>query len=197
MNPLEYIEKGIKTGDWDMVAEGYERLTGKALISPIIVDTKKTSEDKLLKISEIISKALEDVTSVIDESPIELEEKPQKKKNNIPNKRKKKKKRKTTTVDNDEEDNSIVLDISKKTIVQKKAGETQLITNDPDPEEVEKNKIKAEKSQVNKAKLKRQTTKRYDVKCNECDQKFKSERPDGQMGQKCPSCLREKKSRFS
>lgn len=80
---------------------------------------------------------------------------------------------------------------------KKKVTNKQLITNDPDPEEVEKNKIKAEKANKNKAKLNRQVVKKHEVECNECSNTFKSDRPSGEMGQKCPDCLSGNKDRFS
>lgn len=153
MSPLEYIEEGICKGNWEIVCEGYERLTGKTIPIPI---KSAAAEFALRQIADIIS-----ATKVVTENG---------------------------------EDASILLDVSKKTAIQRETSGTRLITNDPNAEEIEQNKIKAAKSQSSKAKLKkRQTTETYDVECNECEKTFKSNRKSGEIGQKCPKCLKDKK----
>ena len=198
MSPIEHIAEGIRQGNWETVCEGYERLTGKALPIPITVATTDGAEDALRQIADIASSVLNGPTAEICNTV----EKPAKKKPGCPRgsgkkKAKKKTMEKKTTVNKDGEDASIQIDEGKKTIVQKETGGTQLITNDADPEEVERNRAKAAKANKNKVKLKRQAARKYQVKCNECGETFESDRKDGEMGQKCPGCLKEKKSRFS
>jgi len=106
----------------------------------------------------------------------------------------KKKTKKKITIE--EDDPTLQLDNNAKTAVQKETNGTRLITNKPDPDEVEKNKAKAERAKKNKVKLGRTAAHKYKVKCNECGETFESDRKDDEMGQKCPSCLEEKRSRF-
>ena len=194
MSPIEYIAKGIREGNWEIVCEGYERLTGKALPIPKTVATIDEAENALRQIANIASSALNGpMGENCDEKT-----KPANKKLGRPkvsvNKKKIKKK---TTITQNGEDPSIQLDDNNKTVTQKKVGETQLITNDPDPKEVKRNRVRAEKSKKNKLKLNRQPMKTHKVKCNECEKTFESNRPDGEMGQKCQDCLRNKKSKFA
>lgn len=174
MSPLEYIEEGIRTGNWETVCEGYERLTGKQI--PLPNKSTTDTEFALQQIADIVLAAMINPTIT-----------PTKKKIGRP----KGSKKKVTTEDG--EDASLLLDISKRTAVQRKTGGTQLITNDPSSEEIEQNKVKATKSQRSKIKLNRKTPKMYDVECNECEKTFKSHRKSGELGQKCPKCLRDKK----
>jgi hypothetical protein len=197
MSPLEFIEKGIREGNWKTVCEGYKRLTGKALSIPML-SVNDSVKNALRKISEIASVATDQLTGTVQSIPIktsqyETETKTiSKKKSGRP----KGKGKKTTKKKSTEEDSSLVLDEKKKTIVQREIGGTQLITNEPDPKEVEQNIVKAKKANQNKIKLDRKTTTTHDVKCNECENTFKSDRPKGEIGQKCNKCLIEKKSRF-
>jgi hypothetical protein len=200
MSPLEYIEEGIKEGDWEKVCEGYERLTGTALSLPVELpgEVRKANE-ALRQIVTIASEILPVDETWVQSTVIE----PEKKKRGRPKgsgKKKVAKAKKTTKkkqqTDGDD-DPTLQLDDGNKTAVQKEAGGIRLITNEPDPDEVEKNKAKAERAKKNKMKLSRQAAQKYRVKCNECGEIFESDRKNGEMGQKCPSCLREKKSRFS
>lgn len=188
MNPLELIETGIREGDWGEVCGGYEILTGKTLPIPVVVKAANNAEDILQQISDIIFNSGIGVSL--------KKTKPTKKKPGRPKGTGNGKGvKKNITKDGDDE--TIKFETDKITKVQKQIGKTQFITNDPDPQEVKKNKAKAEKSKINKIKLKRNTTKTYKVKCNECENKFDSDRPDGEMGQKCSKCLRDKKGKFS
>jgi len=200
MSPLEYIEEGIKEGNWEKVCEGYERLTGTALPLPVERPGEvRQAHEALQQIVAIASEILPVGETVSQSTVVE----PEKKKRGRPKGSGKKKvtqKKKTTKkkqqTDGDD-DPTLQLDDDNKTAVQKEAGGTRLITNEPDPDEVEKNKAKAERAKKNKVKLGRQAAQKYRVKCNECGETFESDRKGGVMGQKCPSCLREKKSRFS
>lgn len=185
MSPLELIERGIREGNWEVICNGYKLLTGKALSPP-----KVHQFEEVLALQKIIAIAQKAVGCVGEFPQTETVLHSTKKK-----KRGRPKKKSIGT--DDGEDTSIQLDDDKKTIIQKTTGKTQLITNDPDPEEIEKNKIKAVKSQQNKVKLNRKATQIYRVKCNECEEEFDSDRPDGELGHKCKKCLRDKKSRFS
>lgn len=208
MTPLDYIKKGVLKGDWEIVCEGYERLTGEALQLPVeTVDAEKV----LQKIVDIISDALDvdDVASCLKWKIIE------------PTKKSKKKKIKkkpdytelntmagyqpTDVVNNigdnppiEKEDTTLQLNEAQKTNTKKEIGGTRLITNDPDPKEIKSNKIKAKRSQQNKAfcAASRSIIQTYNVECNECGKTFKSDRPNGEMGQKCGKCLESKKSRM-
>lgn len=193
MSPLEQIKQGILKGDWEIVIDGYRNLTGELLY----IDTNSNTTVAMRQIYDIAAKTLN--TCLPETTNYQLAEGTIIK--HIPTKKKKKRRLKSGNkrgdVTVDDEDASLQLDTSKRTVVQRETGGTQLITNEPDPEEVKKNKIKAVRSQKNKTKLDRQTIKIYDVKCNECEQTFKSNRRSGKMGQKCSKCLQEKKSRFA
>lgn len=197
MSPLDYIEEGIRNSNWESVCEGYERLTGKAIHTPITQEeglcptlTIQNAEDALYQVADMLSNIL----NVQQKSTIEPKKASRKKvgrpKGSV------KKSVKKNTVDKDGEDSSLQLDIKNKNIVQKQVGDTQLITNEPNPEEVERNKKRAEKAQLNKVKIKRRKDTTYDVKCNECEETFQSSRAQGKVGQKCRKCLNDKKSRF-
>lgn len=184
MSPIEYIEKGIRQGDWETVCEGYKRLTGKALPFPQ-TSLIGNAEEALRQIESIVSSVFDGPIAEICSSTI----KAPKKKPGRPKGRKK-------TVTKDGEDSSLVLDNKSKTTVKKHTGDTQLITNDPDPEEVKQNKVRAERAMKNKMEIKRQPIKAYKVNCNECGEPFESDRSQGELGQKCPRCLKSLKSIF-
>ena len=44
MTPLTKIENGIIAGDWNLVCEGFNKLTGKKLIAPVVPILKKDIE---------------------------------------------------------------------------------------------------------------------------------------------------------
>jgi len=186
-SPIDHIGEGILDGNWETVCEGFEKLTGQCLPVPGQTDMSKSMK----KIYDIATEelGLNVIAEICDTS-----NEPKKKKKK-PGRRKGSGKKKTT-VTKDGEDSSLQLDISKKTIVQKQTGKTQLITNEPNPEEVEKNRVRAKRSEQNKLQLRRNVPTTYEVKCNECGKKFESDRKSGEMGQKCPTCLGGLKSRF-
>lgn len=204
MSPIEYIAEGIRQGNWETVCEGYERLTGNALPLP---KTKVTDNagDALRQIADIASSVLDGPIAEICDSPAKpAKKKPGRKRGSwkktvektVKKTAKKKTAKKKAAVTKGGEDPSIHLDDSQKTVVQREAGGSRLITNDPDPEEVERNRAAAERAKKNKVSLGRKATKKHMVKCNECEQMFESDRQGGEMGQKCRSCLSDKKSRF-
>jgi hypothetical protein len=186
VSPLEYIEAGILEGNWEMVLEGYERLTGKGL--PYPRSTKATdAEEAVQKILQIVMCFTQNTT------PQSTKKTPVKQSGKI-----KKKRLKTTTVTEDGEDASVQIDESQKTPEQKECGGTRFITNDPDEEEIITNRIKAKKARKNKQQLQRESTAiKHMVQCNECGNEFPSIRAGGEIGQKCPKCLRDKKSRLA
>lgn len=196
MNPLEQIKEGIVKMNWTTVCNGYEALTGEFLHSE---QEPETGDKKALQqIYDIVALAIEEpgyvpstFVNIADISP-----KPKKKKSGRPKGSRKKTSKKSTSVDKDGEDSSLNLDPDKKTVVQQQTGGVRLITNELDPIEVEANKILAEKSRINKTSAVRSKIKKFDVKCSECDNEFKSDRPGGEMGQKCKRCLMGTKSRF-
>lgn len=191
MSPIEYIEKGIREGNWEIVCEGYERLTGKSLPAPNIDGALSALE----RIYDIVAHALVEPETIYTE--IKLEETPQKKSRGRPKGSGKKTTKKKVATTKDGEDASLQLNANKRTVVQRETGDTQLITNDPDPEEIAANRIKAARANENKLKLNKRPTKTYDVKCNECEKPFQSNRPQGEIGQKCSNCLKSLKGRFS
>lgn len=189
MSPIEYIAKGIHEGNWEIVCEGYKKLTGKSLPLPKSIVTDEAAE----ALQQIVGIA----SSVLNRPIAEIDNKPTTKKPGRPRAGEKKKKTMKNRKDaSNDEDPTLRLDDSKKTSTTKEAGGIQFITNDPDPEEIEKNRTKAERAKKNKIRLGRKTARKYKVNCNECGKTFESDRSDGEMGQKCPQCLREKKSRF-
>lgn len=185
MSPLEYIANGIREGNWETVCEGYERLTGERLPLPV----EKPGE--VTRTREVLSQIVEIASSLLSESTME----PKKKRGRPKGSGSKTNKKGTVTEDG--EDSTVNLDENKKTVISKSPGKIQLITNDPDPEEVKRNAIKHKRAKANKAQLNREDVKTYKVKCNECRQDFQSSRPESQMGQKCEECLSGLRGRFS
>jgi len=194
MSPIEYIKEGIREGNWETVCEGYERLTGEALQLPGTTTASNDAECALRQIADIVlglPKIKSTTTSV--EKPPKLE----KKKSGKPKGSKNSKTKKKSIVTTDGEDTSILLNDSDRTTVQRQEGGVRLITNDPDPKEVERNKKRALKARSNKLKLDRPVARKYEAICNECEGTFEADRPSGEMGQKCPKCLGGQKSRFN
>lgn len=191
MSPLDYIKSGVLEGNWETVCEGYERLTGDALPIPKTTTDTVEIEDALKQIVDIIGR----VQTVSTKTAKKPETKPAKKKAGRPKGSGKKKVKKTNTVSKDGEDSSLQLDDKDKTMVSRETGGVRLITNNPDPSEVEKNRIKAQST--SRGQVKRQTSKTYKVECNECDEVFQSLRRGGDLGQKCPKCLKNLRGRHS
>lgn len=191
MSPIEYIEKGILNGNWETVCSGYELLTGKSLPPPKV--SRNKAENALRNISQIVDTFYE-VTpqDLLNKQEVEREKAPAKKPRGRPKKNKKVK----NTISPDGEDSSVQIDDKKRTVEQSQTGKTQFITNEPDPEEVKSNAIKAAKTSIAKTALKRKPPRSYDVECNECKKTFKSDRPKGELGQKCTKCLSNNKSMF-
>lgn len=180
MNPLDYIKEGILNGNWETVCEGYERLTDEAL--PIPKDNRVN--DILNLIIEIVNQEkCNTLSSNVSE----------KKKTGRPKGSGKKKVKNKNIVNENGEDSSLKLDQTQKTIIARETDGVRLITNDPDPEEIEQNKTKAAKTKHNK--IKRQPARTFKAKCNECDKEFDSNRKDGEMGQKCSTCMNNLKGR--
>jgi len=184
MSPLGRIKAGIVEHDWIMITKGYEELTGETLSFFVVPTASVKTEEALRKIAEIVFDVLDiksvaedenecDSVTVGDSAKIQL------------------------TVTNDGEDFSLQLDEDKKTNFQKEAGSIQLITNVPDSEEIERNKIKAVRAKAKKITLARSAIQIYNVECNECGKTFKSDRSSGQLGQKCKNCLKNAKSKFT
>jgi len=180
MSPLDYIKEGIVEGNWDTVCEGYEKLTGESLAPPAECDAQKA----ILRIKDIISATIGWEVAPEPSKP-------------ATKKRKKTTKRKSTKKDVSETDEDDIVNLSedKRTSVQPVVGTTQFITNEPDPDEVTVNLQKAKKARMKK-RPKARAAKTYNVECNECGCSFESNRPSGEMGQKCSECLSAKKSRF-
>lgn len=193
MSPLEQIKQGIMNSSWSMVCDGYKNLTGETIELPPTIGVDSIAGKTLQKIIDIL---VDDI--LIESGGVALAkaatEAAKKKKPGRPKGKKKSTKNKPISADG--KDDSLQLVDDKKTVVQKRVGTVQLITNEPDPEEIERNKAKAAKSARTKQALRRPATKSYDVKCSECEGTFKSDRPSGEMGQKCNKCLADKKSRF-
>lgn len=187
-SPIDYIEEGIRNGNWETVCEGFERLTGKALPMPNQTNTSEAMQ----KIYDIVTIELrKKICEKVPVTNIETSKKGKK----IRKKTKKDKKKKITSISKDGEDSSIILQDTNRTPGPRNVGTVQHITNIPDPTEVARNKEKAAKtSRVNLTK--RPIAKKYKVKCNECQEKFDSDRPKGEMGQKCSKCLNNRKSQF-
>jgi hypothetical protein len=199
MSPIEYIAEGIRQGNWETVCKGYERLTGIALSLPAeqlySEQSNQTQQlhNVLQQIVNIASEALPTEETIVHSIIVEPKQ-PKRKKRGRPKTSGKKKIKKEIILDAN--DSTLQLDDNKKTVIQKKTDGVRFITNNPSSEEVEHNKIKAEKAKKNKLKLKRRSMETYKVKCNECEEIFESDRPDGEMGQKCSKCLRGKRSKL-
>lgn len=200
-SPIDHIEEGILDGSWETVCEGFERLTGKSV--PIPNQMSNNVVESMLKIHDIATTTLGlDAVAEICVKEAECSEAIaeicQDKKEKSPKKKKKAKKtrkKKTKSVSKEGEDSSLVLQDADRTPGPRSVGTVQHITNVPDPEEVRKNKIKAAKTgRANLAA--RPVAKKFKVKCNECPNRFNSDRPSGEMGQKCPKCLLGRKSQF-
>ena len=192
MNPLEYIEDGIHNGNWKTVCKGFEQLTGKKLLSLTESGITKETIKTLSQIVEIASLAINKLRNGDQSVSVKLQKTSQKKRG-----RPAKKSTTTKIASIDEGNATFILNDQINTPITQQAGGIQLITNKPDPEEVERNKAKAVSAQSNKLKLNRTPVCTFDVKCNECEEVFQSDRQDGELGQKCSKCLKEKKNRLT
>ncbi len=188
-SPIDQIGEGILEGNWEIVCKGFERLTGNAWPVP----GHAGDSEAMQKIHDIAGTALG--LDAIAEICLEEAEGPKKKKKTV-KKTKKVRKKKTKSISKDGEDSSLVLEVGKRTPGPRDVGSVQHITNVPDPEEVAKNKAKAAKTGRNNL-VTRPVARKYKVKCNECQDKFESDRPKGEMGQKCNKCLNDRKSQFN
>lgn len=187
-SPIDYIEEGIRSGDWETVCEGFERLTGKSVPPPSVDGLVNTMQ----KIHDITSSALG--LDLIAEICVKEEEGTNKKKKTV-KKTKKTKKKKAPTISKEGEDSSIVLQDTNRTPGPREAGTVQYITNIPDPKEVERNKEKA--ARTDRANFEqRPVSIKFKVECNECLKDFQSDRRKGKMGQKCPKCMNSRRSQF-
>jgi hypothetical protein len=196
MNPIEQIQQGIQKGDWNTVCKGFNSMTGQDIEPPHSV------LDVIKEIHNITATALYQV-DIIEEEPKKLPDKKDRPKHLSKQKKKRVTKSnkqiamQTGIVDENGYDSSITLDDKNKTTVQKQTGGSRLITNTPDPEEIKRNAIQAKRGRANKLKLDRQANKKFKAKCSECEGTFDSDRPTGEMGQKCPKCLIDKQNRFN
>lgn len=192
MTPLELIKKGITDTDWAVVCDGYEALTGEHL------HTKQEPQSQIDRIAlqqiyDIVANACEEPGFVPTTTTLDTKRIPKKKKSSH---KKRVKKSELVGEDEDEEDSSLILDDSQITPIkfeQGKTGESQFITNELDIDEMKRNEVKARRTQ----KTRRATPKKYQAECSECSKKFESDRPTGEIGQKCRNCLRGGKSRFN
>ncbi len=173
MSPIKQIADGIHKGDWQTVCAGYEKLTGETLPVPVISETDR---DVLQQIYDIVAIAVEEPGYV----PCSTVKTPKRK----VGRRKASGKKNNSTITANGEDPSILLD-----------NKTQFITNIPDPEEVKKNKAKAERANKNKIRIDRQPKITYKVECNECRKNFQSNIGGGEIGQKCEECLRNRRNK--
>ncbi len=196
MTPLDWIKQGITEGCWESVCKGYETLTGDIIPIPPRPLLKCNLENALRDISDLVIHALDpnkSMNMIKKILPQESVTKTVGKNKNVG--RPKKDKRKNGTINEDGEDSSLELDPSQITpmkAAQEKLGESQLITNIPDPDEVKKNLAKAKRT----TRVRRESPKKYKAECSECSSKFDSNRPTGEIGQKCPNCLKANKGRF-
>lgn len=195
MNPLEQIKKGIIEMDWTTVCNGYKALTGEFLHTK--QEPKINDIPALRQIYSIVATALEKPDYVQLTTVTDTKKKEKKKKVGRSKGRKKRKTDKPEQIDEHTDDHTLNIDTKNRTVVQREVGKTQFITNEPDPEEVRRNKLRAKKSRKEKIAIDRQVATTYDVKCNECECEFRSDRPGGEMGQKCKKCLSDKKSMFT
>lgn len=195
MSPLEQIKQGIMNSSWSMVCDGYKNLTGETIELPPPIGIDSIAGKTLQKIIDIL---VDDI--LVDSGKVAFTmtstETTKKKKSGRP-KGKNKKSSTNKPVSADGKDDSLQLSDNKRTIVQREVGSVQFITNDPDPEEIKRNKIKAAKTARAKQALRRPAIKSYDAQCSECKETFRSDRPTGEMGQKCNKCLMDKKNRFT
>jgi len=197
-SPIDNIGEGILEGNWEIVCEGFERLTGQRLPIPGQTD----DSEAIQKIHNITSSALGlDLIAEICDEEAEVETTTSTKRRGKGKKAKKAKKaskKKKSTISKEGEDSSIVLQDRKRTPgPSKDAGTAQHITNTADPDEVARNKEKA--ARTNRANFEQRPvdSKKFKVECNECLNDFQSDRRTGKMGQKCPKCLNGRKSQFN
>jgi len=196
MSPLEQIKEGLSQCDLEMIRKGYEQLTGESLLLPNLTTPNQLHAQCVLQeIADLARQVLHPET----EEPKKVSKKKTSKKNakkTIPKSRVKKTKKKTT-VTKDGIDSSVQIADKDMTPLAHETDGVRHITNEPDIEEVAQNIKRSARSRPNKLRGVAQTTATYDVKCNECEKTFESDRPGGEMGQKCKKCLRSKKSMFS
>ena len=197
-SPIDQIGEGILGGNWKTVCEGFERLTGQCLPAP----DQENGFEAMEKIHGIAATALglNAIAEIcLGEAEVETSTSTKRRgKGKKVKKTKKTRKKKASTISKEGEDSSIVLQNSSRTPgPSKDAGTVQHITNTPDPDEVQRNKEKA--ARTNRANFDKRPvdSKKFKVECNECLNDFLSDRRTGKMGQKCPKCLNGRKSQFN
>jgi len=197
-SPIDDIGEGIRDGNWETVCEGFERLTGECLPVPAHAGDSEAME----KIHGIAATALGlDAIAEICLGDVEVKSSTSRKRRGKGKKAKKAKKvskKKKSTISKEGEDSSLVLQDSSRTPgPSKDAGTVQHITNTPDPEEVQRNKEKAARTNRANFDQRPMASEKFKVQCNECLKDFDSDRRTGKMGQKCPTCLNGRKSQFN
>lgn len=194
-SPIDNIGEGILDGNWEIVCEGFERLTGQRLPIPGQTDDSEAMQ----KIHNITSSALGlDLIAEICTEEAEVKTTASKKKRGKGKRAKKTNKKKKSTISKEGEDSSLVLQNSSRTPgPTKDVGTVQHITNTIDPDEVERNKEKAARTNRVNFEKRPVDNKKFKVECNECLNDFLSDRRTGKMGQKCPKCLNGRKSQFN
>lgn len=208
MSPLDKIEKGLVTADWNLISEAYDALTGKKISAPNAASGSGTVEDSLL---DVVKEVLGDRAYIVvpaETAEEEEEEQPEEEEDDedldeltakvkeilapdevieVPIKKAAKSK---------EDENEAWKGKSKLKLGLKKqegkgyyGNHTVLISEaDTDPEEVE-----VGLTQKVVKKNKRKEIKKFDVKCSECSKNFVSRiDPGNKPEQECDRCVKNK-----
>lgn len=163
MNLADTIKEAILTGNWSLVCNVYEDLTGNVVAPP----EQNNENDEILN------------------SFLNLINLYKQKNQNIPKKEKQIPKPPTPPPNETMTRGEL--------IPQKNShygNATVFVTEQTTAQEIEDNRVKNEISSTRK--VKRSPSKKYDVTCNECEKQFKSDRSSAEeMGVKCPNCIRD------
>jgi len=180
-SPIQLIKNGIIANNWSLVCQGYEAITGELIKANEIIE----SPNKLIQeIEEIINRH----KKIITLNPEGAIYTPKAK-----NKERSFQECKTPSLT--EPMPMLSKPIGEAISQHIKKGyygnDTKPITDDNIPlEEINKNKEKA--AITKERKTKRSPSKKYDVKCSQCEQNFESDRQESKdFGQKCPKCLQD------
>jgi hypothetical protein len=180
-SPIQLIKNGIIANNWSLVCQGYEEITGELIKANEIIESPN---ELIEEIEQIINKHKKIITPNPDGQTYERNPPEPKNRRQDPPPIKK-----TVTVGP-----FVSLDENGNMVPTKKGyygNDTKPITDDNIPlEEINKNKEKA--AITKERKTKRSPSKKYDIKCSQCEQNFESDRQESKdFGQKCPKCLQD------
>lgn len=173
MSPLDKIEKGILTGDWECVTDAYETLTSKKLNPPQASSQLNIGDAVTMIVKEVFGQGAK-----ISESQIPIET--EKENDNTDTSE-----TEVIEKEDDEEDDDLDLGMIKTDKVGIYGNKSVLISDANTPQEDIDKALKKKKKRVT-----RKPKKVFNVKCQSCSNNFDSHSNGSE--QTCPKCVKNK-----